>query len=75
MFGGGTDGGNGVVEVRREREVARDEVESADQRLGAADMVRVEPGLVALGLSLALELSHGGSAPQRSLFFALFFVR
>ena len=54
------DGGNGVKEVIGEREVARDEVESRNQRLSLVMVVDMAMAL-GLGLGLAFQLSHGSS--------------
>lgn len=63
VFGGEADGGNGVVEVGRKGEVAGDEVESADQRLG----VVYRRGLQGRLLGLPLQLSHGTAVAGASL--------
>lgn len=56
------DGGNGVKEVVGEGEVARDEVESRNQRLSLVMVVDMAMALgLGLGLGLALQLSHGSS--------------
>jgi len=58
------DGRDGIEDVRREREVAREKVEGTDECLGV-----VAPIL----LLLLLLLLHGASESQRSLILFFFF--
>lgn len=51
------------MEVGREGEVAGDEVESADQRLGLVNRRGLQGGL----LGLPLQLSHGSAVAGASL--------